>query len=601
MDELFQSRAATTAALDHQRSLASPPDGPVAVLMPRVLAELLSTCTRFRTLPEHVAQFLQARRLPDEHRLPLLGALQEAARAGFLIDKGDLLRRTVAQRPPLPAAKLDAIAIITRDRPRGLERCLRSYLADMRANGRAPQITVMDSSPDPATREQNRAILRALANEAPVAVAYADPDDKSAFARELAQAAGVAEEVVRFALFDLTGVGHDTGANRNAVLLAHAGRPFLSADDDTVCDPRALAPEGGTLGLAASDPTALRLCRDLVDAYAVTQPASLGVLEGHELLLGKSVAACLEGRPSDEVVLDALPAPMLEAMLAGRARVAATFAGLLGDCGADQPSFHLFRETPLPPDQAALEDEQQFHALAASRQIVRAAPRPTIASGTFTMAGTFALDAREPCPPFFPVGRGEDLLFGNLFRRCWDDCFFGYLPWTSAHLPLPERRWEGTELWDAATRRPLHALMLLLCTLVSGTAARSGWARLRLFGRQLEELAAQPWGELEPLLRRQSWRQGELQLLRLDTLVSNAPPRSAWATRARQYRDACAVRLQATTSFLPPDFDHLAPDASRVQFARLAGAFGELLEAWPALMEAAQRLSQRERTLARAP
>ncbi len=604
MEDDYQALVPTMAWLDQQRAIARVPDGPGAVVLPRLLGQLLSSCAGFRSLSEHVVRFAELRQIAPEHRPGLLAALQGAARAGFMISRGDLLRRTATSGAVAASTEISSIAIITRDRPAGLERCLRSHLDNARSSGRAPSFSVVDSSTKAELREQNRAVLRAIDETSEGAVIYADADDKATYARRLAAESGLAEEVVRFALFDLEGVGHDTGANRNAVLLAHAGRAFLSADDDTVCDPRSVWPDdedGEGLGLAATDPTTVRLYPDLVAAFASTQPAKTSALDGHERLLGKTVAACLEDHPPERVFLDGLPAPMMEALLDGRARVAATFSGLLGDGGAKQPIFHLFQGNRLSPEQAELENERQFGALIASRQILRAAPRLSITAGTFTMATTFALDARELCPPFFPVGRGEDLLFGNLFRRCWEDRFFGYLPWTIAHLPLDRREWREEQLWLTVSRRPLHSLLMLLFAEVSCTAAPSGRARLCLFGRQLQELGRQPWPDLERILRRQSWRQGERQLARLDSLIRQAPPRSAWGNRAREYRQACEKSLMETSNFQPPDFDHLARDDARRAFARLCARFGGVLESWSTLFEAAQALSKKGVTFFRPP
>ena len=491
--ELYQARILAWAVLDQQRSLVHAPERSAAQVIPRPASLLLSSCTSFRTLEQHASRFAQTRQVPEEDRPRLLRSLEELARIGLLISKTDLLRRAVA--PPTAGPELSSIAILTRNRPAGLERCLRSYLDNVRAAGRAADFTVIDSSPDPDVRARNRDLLRALSAESRGALAYADTADKEAYAQRLAQEVDLAPDLVRFALLDVAGLGYDTGANRNAVLLAHPGRPFLSVDDDMVCDLRPVSSASDGLAMVASDPTVLRLFPDLAEALQFLPPTEVSVLACHERLLGKSVAVCLEGLSPDAISLDSLSPTMMESLLAGQARVSATFGGLLGDGGSDRPSFHLFGGAPLPAEQVALEDPGAFETLAASRQILRAAPRLTVASGTFTMAGTFALDARELSPPFFPVHRGEDLLFGAMFRRCWDDRFFGYLPWTTTHLPLEERRREGELLWKTTTRPALHSLLMNLFSLISCEAARSGPARLVLFGRQLRELAARPWAD----------------------------------------------------------------------------------------------------------
>ena len=62
------------------------------------------------------------------------------------------------------------------------------------------------------------------------------------YAARLAERAGVDPAIAAFALSDPLGAGFACGANRNALLLRHAGRPYLSLDDDMVCE-MAAAPE----------------------------------------------------------------------------------------------------------------------------------------------------------------------------------------------------------------------------------------------------------------------------------------------------------------------------------------------------------------------
>src|SRR5437763_1245332 len=96
------------------------------------------------------------------------------------------------------------------------------------------------------TMEAPTALLRALSaqsiawdcvdNHAPrrLHIQHATNDDKEAYAVRLTASSGVDPAVIRFALTDAYGCGHDTGGNRNALLLAHAGTSYVTADDDTI-------------------------------------------------------------------------------------------------------------------------------------------------------------------------------------------------------------------------------------------------------------------------------------------------------------------------------------------------------------------------------
>ena len=72
-------------------------------------------------------------------------------------------------------------------------------------------------------------------------------------ARALPERAGIDPDIAAFALSDPFKTGFACGANRNALLLRHSGRPYLSLDDDMVCEmaaaPGAHAEQDGLAGL----------------------------------------------------------------------------------------------------------------------------------------------------------------------------------------------------------------------------------------------------------------------------------------------------------------------------------------------------------------
>jgi hypothetical protein len=588
--DTYRRRSLTAVRLDAERSAALPSGHGEVVSVATLAIELLEACTSFRTLEEHAEKIALARKLPDEARGVIHGLLAELAGSGFLVSKTTLLERSHGANASAHPPPIEAVCIATRERPAAVERCILSYVANMRSYGRHPTWTILDSSPDPEACRLTRERLAPLALDG-VALRYACVDDKAAFAERLAEKAGVDPDIVRFALFDVDGMGHDTGSNRNALLLAHAGQMLFSVDDDTVCELR-------TAGRLADEDVELTtfhggdytVFKSLDEARATLAAVDADILGAHQEFLGKSLGACLGDRQPKDVVTDGLTDEGVEAILAGTARVGATFGGFFGDCASTSPALHLFchgaRPDDLPKDPAA------YRNVVASRQVLRAPRRPTFSQGASLMAASYAVDLREPCPPFFPTRRAQDHVFGTLMRRCFGDRFFGFLPLSIGHLPIAARSADPDDLWGTA-RPKLATLVHAAIQLVPLELVRPGAPRLRALGRQLSELGSLPWRDFERLLLRSTWQILTNDIRLVQDRLSQISPSSPWADDARRYRDALFGALASENLVVPEGLRaNRSLDDARVLLQRQIRRFGELLSIWPEVFGAAQRLRE---------
>jgi hypothetical protein len=212
------------------------------------------------------------------------------------------------------------------------------------------------------------------------------------------------------------------------------------------------------------------------------------------------------------------------------------------------------------------------------------------------MTTSFALDASLLCPPFFPVSRGQDLLFGSTFRRCFDDCLFAHLPALLPHLPTDSRPVDPAHLWRLSPHGTLFELVMFASSIASAgiDVAPPGAARLMLFGRNLVELASQPWEEFERLVREQKWRASAIAASRLESTIRMVEPSHPWARDARAFAEARFAALGDADGLLPTALeDGRSPEAARELLTRLIRRYGELLQAWPAIFDAAKRLKER--------
>jgi hypothetical protein len=599
MKERYFRRPFDAVPIDHERSLARLRDGRVLEI-PRAVAELLSQGPTDGTLEEHVDHVVRRAQLPDDRRAEAVRALSELADQGFFVTESALRARLAgtARDAPTPAVTIETIAIPTHARPDAAARCARSYLAHVKAHGRRATCVVLDSSPTPVLQSETEQRVDAVGRELGASILYANPAQKLVFAAHLARESGVAPEIVQFALSDAEGIGHDTGSNRNALLLAHAGQPFLSVDDDTVCDlvvPSASTGFGVELS-SRSEPMPVKLFPDLETGAKEVRGADACVLDLHERLVGRSVGDCIGQSSVGEIDIRRLSLDRLEQLLGGGSSVLATVGGIFGDCASAWPVFHLWN--PEVQEQLRV-DEPTYRMLAPSRQVLRAAPAFVVSDSSFFMSTSFAVDTRSTTPPFFPTLRGQDLIFGFMCRQTSPAAMFGYLPYAVGHHPIDERAHTPERLWDAESNVSLRSVLLEALEPTQVEHASPGEARLRVMGRQLEELGALPWNDFEEILTVRIWRTMRQAIAHYESRLRAARrPWGPWEMELQRYVGTLAPPLARPHAIIPNDIRRArSPDDARALLQRMFRRFGQLVAAWPALVRASRQLRDRGITL----
>ena len=184
------------------------------------------------------------------------------------------------------------------------------------------------------------------------------------------------------------------------------------------------------------------------------------------------------------------------------------------------------------------------------------------------MSSTLGVDNRRILPPFMPATRGEDTIFGLTLMRCIGDAFMGHLPMAMLHVPVETRQFAREALWLDAGRVALkHVLWCCIASAPFGPTDIDDESRIRSLGRRLVDLGSLP----EPEFRE---ARGAPGIDRRDAGVLGRRP----AALSRHVAGGAAAR-------------GLWRPGRRSALAReLVRSFGELLAAWPALVESARRL-----------
>jgi len=460
---------------------------------------------------------------------------------------------------------------VTRNRLPSLLACLESYLANCRRHGRSPEFVVTDDAPTAEAQDQTRAALQGLEKHAGARIRYAGCREKNRFAELLARESAVPLEIIDFALFGDNRCALSTGANRNSLLLDTIDSLVLSVDDDTRC--RTAAPDDADQTLAffsGYDPTEFWFFADRARALESVSFSDGDVLRCHESLLGDAVAD--EGEPAGS-------------------RVTITLHGLLGDSGMSSPRYYL--GLTGPSRERLVESPAAYQSAFRSREVRRSVRRPTISTGPFAMTTFFGFDNRVLLPPFFPVERNSDGIFGIILQKCMKGSHIAFLPSVLLHEPAAERMFEPDQIWtDAGSVRMADVVMA--CVFASGAGGEHliDSTRLVQLGTHLRSVGSLKLVDFEAYVRRQQQYRTMAFITALQSHLQTygTLPRF-WADDVKRMIEVLSTATIATDYVVPIDLrrGREIEEARRLS-QELVAKFGELLEAWPAIVAAAGRL-----------
>lgn len=463
---------------------------------------------------------------------------------------------------------------MTRDRPQSLATCLESYQENLKRHGRSAEFIVAEDSRTAEGAQRTKASLTRIAREFHARLRYAGAGEKRQFAESLAAESDVSHEIIWFALFGDDRCPLRTGANRNSLLLDTAGRLALAVDDDTIC---AIAePPGREAALSffpAYDPTEFWFFPDRSAAVQSVSSIDMDVLGCHEDLLGSDVAGPGGGASG---------------------RVVMTLHGLIGDSGMASPRHYL--TLTGASRERLVASREVYRSAFTSREILRTVRQPTLARGPFCMTTFLGLDNRFLLPPFFPVQRNSDGIFGQMLHKYVDGSHTAFLPWTLRHAPQPPRQFKPNDLWTAATTLRMSDLVIdSVLAKETRTEDVTTAARLIDLGKHLEWLGELSVLDFEDCLRgvQQIRNFGIITALH-SQLQSYGPSPGFWAEDVSRMIELTSRASSAEDYMTATDLPRsLGADQAGRLAQELVRKYGSLLQAWPALFEAAMRLAGR--------
>ena len=573
----------------------------------RACLSRLSFLDRIRILPEICRGYFERTGElaigPGAIRRMLANLIEDLCEKKLFVSLSSLAEQTDG-KASTPVAKIDEIAFVSSNRPASLEASLESYLRHTRAMGREVSFAVHDGSLETATQEKYRQLLKQVAKKNNVRISYAGLTEKENFAKLLVTR-GIPEQVVRFGLFGVNSPYFSRdgtyGANRNALLLHSVGKLVLSSDDDVFCEvsrPKSYSDRVRVGGHTNQPDFFLHPKSDRQAALAAVQPCSDDILEVHERFLGRKVNDCLAA-VGDESQIEYEDSSVfsLRALQRKQAHIVLTFNGIVGDLGSASPPPVAFTEGKQR--EIILADEKTFNLLHTGREVTKSPTQVVIKEAMGCMTTVLGMDNREILPPFFPLFRNEDAVFGHTLRASATNEYFACLPWLLLHSPPERRAYDCSPImprWFA----PPDAVMACIESF-RGTWSRQDFARkIRMIGEHLVACGTMPLDEFDEYMTEYAMLERSKQAFACEDLLRRFPKSpSYWVSHMKKLRDVTYEHMLDEVLYTDAMLvKELGRDGAMQLLQHLVRDFGELMTWWPEMVKMSRELQASGLTLA---
>jgi hypothetical protein len=207
------------------------------------------------------------------------------------------------------------------------------------------------------------------------------------------------------------------------------------------------------------------------------------------------------------------------------------------------------------------------------------------------MSQITGFDNRHMLPPYLPIERGEDKLFGYFLDFIFPMAVTLDFPWAIPHLPIPEREWHNKDL----DFTPSHSFPMFFFELVleykSSCRSGSPTDRLSSLSAWFNDLAATPGDSLASMYRDSRLRGDSARLHQLNTLLETAEQAPVdWQNYLRNGIRQLSTDLDMVSR---DDFPikglpkNLETDELILFWKETWAGFAAALNAWPQIREAA--------------
>lgn len=417
-----------------------------------------------------------------------------------------------------------------------------------------------------------------------------DSDSRRRYTKILSRSSGIPASLIDIALLPSKGIRSGCGANRNQILLANTGKIFVSIDDDSIL--RAiLHPQmrDNTVNLSChQDPFDHWTYKDRACLLSSAQVnAGTSVISRHNEVIGRYVGDLYPSGRHLEVshICQHLCADLIR----GDASVIVSSAGVAGDSGTSD-SMYLNLLVGKSRERV-LGDDRRYLMAHRSREVLRVSDCITVVHGSPLLGGCIAIDNRERLPPFLPLGRNADGLFGQMAAICVRGGYIVQLPWAYYHFPPETREYTGS-VGECGGRFSISELLsVMIRFLFNHPGGISMISSVRTLGIIFSDFSFLGIREIENELRK--WLSirfaeecAQIEYLKRDqTAISGR-----WELDVREWITCRRNAIVNSAAICPAEFATAGdPWAGLERFRSLVRDYATLLSVWPEITTAAQK------------
>ena len=411
----------------------------------------LRQCNRFRPWNSQIDEISKLAQPGAANRDDIRNVLESTRQAGLVVSAREFLaslQPATPQHAEMPAT----YCILTCDRPAALSRLLDSLRRNHHFQPDRNHYFVLDDSRNTENQQQNQAAVDQARKKWGSPFQYIGNQQRSDMLSRLKALLPEANhDAIDFLLSDkLQPELPSYGRNRNWALVLGAGTHTIMLDDDILFEKRIPRYASGDVAIGRHRREAAffqhdeewRNCR-LDESPDPTAGQALS-------LLGKSLPQALSllgiRQPSPSMLHETESGILWR--LTPQSRVLITLCGSLGDPGtaSGQWAFELKEGSR----QRFMGDPAHYRQNITERNCWLGSPQFQLSPSFAVMSAVTAIDGTAPVPPYFPLFRNEDLLFGSMLQQLHPQGLVADLPWAVPHLPLEKRRWDRSKLFQPA-------------------------------------------------------------------------------------------------------------------------------------------------------
>ncbi len=544
-------------------------------------------CRDFRTIEGH-ADYLLAR-MPELQgkAAEITAVIKSTADAGLMLSAKQICKTLPVASTGVELQDLPVVWITTCDRPELAERLIQSIVENTDPSS-IQRCYLVDDSRDPGNIELNQAIVSAFQAKAGFRLIYVGRAEQDKILTQLIDRLPQHEQELRFLLdYELWSAAHSCGRARNFGVLLSIGQRSVLIDDDVIC--KFYRPAQFQEGVEVSERIReADFFSTRAESLESAEPLSTDPLAEFCRCLGLDFSQALANLGVDAINPEDIQGASVDYLKDIRAdsKVIMTACGTLGDPGASVinwlPSLSKDCRTRLLSIDGKLEDAFELRHLWLGRS-------KAYFANNFNMSPMTGMDNRECLPPYFPIFRGEDLVFGCMVDFLYPSSVALDYPWAVPHLPMPERK---GYINGGSLKVQSGSALIAMCiqNWKKDVSATSTSVRLNSLASKLYELCDCSTEDLQQLQLNLLTEQRVALLFKLEELLKETDiDNQCWKDYLQKGLEENYRAIQEQENQLP-DFGPAAGTTNKQKIeylCNLGRRYADTLLAWPQIREQA--------------